>query len=101
MENLAKLPAGTVVVKKAQKQPLEEINIQTNQTSKATKTSEPISKMDFKLNEAEIIKPELESIVDNMNKNDTEKIHDNKKENKKRIRALCSICSKTYAKNPI
>ena len=100
IENLAKLPAGTVIVNntlQAQKPAREKINVQTNHILKATKKSEPIPKMDFKLNEAERIKPELESIVDTMNKTDTENMQDNKTENKKRDRALCNICSKTYA----
>ena len=94
-DKLAKLPAGTVIVNntiKAQKPLRETIYVQTNRTSKAAKKSQPLTK-----SEADMIKPELESIFNNLYRNDTQNVQDNNKMNKKRDRALCNICSKTYA----
>ena len=82
-DKLTKLPAGTVIVNntlQAQKQP---IYVQPNRTSKATKKSEPMPKIDVKLNEAEIIKPELESIVDSLCETTTGNMKDNKKREQK------------------
>ena len=68
---------------------IEKIYLQTNRTTKGAKKSDSLTKRDFKLNKSEIINPELENIFDN--------ILTAKQENKTKERALCNVCSKTYA----
>ena len=97
---LAKLPAGTVIVGntfKTRKQPREIIYEQANNPSKAAKKKKSPSKSEFKLNKTDLIKPEIESICDNIYKHDTKNLQESKKGKKKIDRALCNICSKTYA----
>jgi KRAB domain-containing zinc finger protein len=86
------LPAGTVIVNttiKAQQPSIEKIFVQTNSSTKGAKKSDSLTNRDFKVNKAEVVNPELENIVD--------KTLTAKQENKTRERALCNVCSKTYA----
>ena len=96
---VAKLPVDTVIVNStfnAHKQTREIIYENTNPQSKAAKKRESPAESELRLNKS-LIKPDIEGMFDYIYGQDINNTQGSKKGIKKKDRALCNICSKTYA----